>query len=92
MNGRASKKRELSMRGKKPSTYRRIVTGNVNEKSVVQSDEHMQAYQFKTVPGYEHTPRSSGSTRRPRISAKSKGLTAIPTRSFRDLAALVCTL
>jgi hypothetical protein len=21
----------------------------------VQSDEHMQAYEFKTVPGYEHT-------------------------------------
>src|SRR6266478_1661549 len=55
MNGRASKKRELTSRGKKPSTYRRIVTGNVNGKSVVQTDEQMQAYQFKTVPGYEHT-------------------------------------
>jgi hypothetical protein len=55
MNGTASKKRELSKRGKKPSTYRRIVTGNVNGNSVVQSDEHMQAYEFKTVAGYEHT-------------------------------------
>jgi hypothetical protein len=55
MNGTTSKKRELPRRGKKPSTYRRIVTGNVNWKSVVQSDEHMQAYEFKTVPGYEHT-------------------------------------
>ena len=55
MNGTASKKRELSKRGKKPSTYRRLVTETVNGKSVVQSDEHMQAYEFKTVPGYEHT-------------------------------------
>jgi hypothetical protein len=55
MIGTASKKRELSKCGKKASTYRRIVTGNVNGKSVVQGDEHMQAYQFKTVPGYEHT-------------------------------------
>src|SRR5260370_9543801 len=43
------------MRGKKPTTYRRIVTGNVNGKSVVQSDEPLLAYEFKTVPGYEHT-------------------------------------
>ena len=55
MNGRASRKRELSKRGNKPSTYRRIVTGNVNGKSAVQSDEQMQTYEFKTVPGYEHT-------------------------------------
>jgi mannose-6-phosphate isomerase-like protein (cupin superfamily) len=55
MNGTASKKRELSKHGKKPSTYRRIVTRNVNGKSVIQSDEQMQTYQFKTVPGYEHT-------------------------------------
>jgi mannose-6-phosphate isomerase-like protein (cupin superfamily) len=39
----------------KPSTYRRVVTLNVDGKSVVQSDEQMQTYQFKTVPGYEHT-------------------------------------
>jgi mannose-6-phosphate isomerase-like protein (cupin superfamily) len=55
MKGTASKKRALSKRGKKLSTYRRIVTRNANGKSVVQSDEHMQAYEFKTVPGYQHT-------------------------------------
>jgi mannose-6-phosphate isomerase-like protein (cupin superfamily) len=55
MNGTASTKRELFKRGKKPSIYRRIVTGNVNGKAVVQSDETLPAYEFKTVPGYEHT-------------------------------------
>src|SRR5712671_4854974 len=55
MNRAASKKRELSKRGKKPSTYRRVVTENVNGKSVVQSDGLMHAYEFRTVPGYEHT-------------------------------------
>jgi len=55
MNGTASMKRGLSKHSKKPSTYRRIVTGNVNAKAVVQSDEPLLAYEFKTVPGYEHT-------------------------------------
>ncbi|MFZ1976157.1 MAG: cupin domain-containing protein [Candidatus Acidiferrales bacterium] len=55
MSVRAAKKRELSKREKKPSTYRRIVTGNVNGKSVVQSDEQLEAYEFKSVPDYEHT-------------------------------------
>ena len=55
MNGTPSKKREVFKRGKKPSAYRRIVTGNANGKSVVQSDGPVQAYEFKTVPGYEHT-------------------------------------
>jgi mannose-6-phosphate isomerase-like protein (cupin superfamily) len=55
MNGRASRKKELSRRGEKPSTYRRVVTENVNGKSVVQSDEPLLAYEFDTVPGYEHT-------------------------------------
>ncbi len=55
MHRTPSKKRELSKRGKKPSTYRRIVMGNVNGKAVVQSDEPLLAYQFKTVRGYEHT-------------------------------------
>jgi hypothetical protein len=55
MNGAASRKRELPKRGKKPSTYHRIVTGNVDGKAVVQGNERMQAYEFKTVPGYEHT-------------------------------------
>jgi hypothetical protein len=55
MNGTASKKSELSKRGRKPNAYRRIVTGNVNGKAVIQSDEPMLPYEFKTVPGYEHT-------------------------------------
>jgi hypothetical protein len=55
MNTTASKKTQLSKRGEKPSAYRRIVTGNVNGKSVVQSDEPLRAYEFKTVPGYKHT-------------------------------------
>jgi hypothetical protein len=41
--------------GNKSSAYRRIVTRDVNGKSEVQSDAHMQAYEFKAVPGYEHT-------------------------------------
>lgn len=55
MNGTASKKKELSKRGEKPSAYRRVVTGNVKGKSVVQSDESLLAYEFNSVPGYEHT-------------------------------------
>ena len=55
MNGTTSKKAEVLNRDTKPNTYRRLVTETVNGKSVVQSDEHMQAYEFKTVPGYEHT-------------------------------------
>ena len=55
MNGTVSKKTALSKRGKKQRAYRRIVTGNVSGKSVVQSDEQLLAYEFKTVPGYEHT-------------------------------------
>jgi mannose-6-phosphate isomerase-like protein (cupin superfamily) len=39
----------------KPSKYRRVVTMNVEGKSVAQSDEQIQAYEFKSVPGYEHT-------------------------------------
>jgi mannose-6-phosphate isomerase-like protein (cupin superfamily) len=55
MNAVSSLKREWSKRSKKASTYRRVVTGDVNGRSVVQNDEQMEAYQFKTVPGYEHT-------------------------------------
>ena len=36
-------------------TYRRVVTENVNGKSVVQSDARLQSYAFETVAGYEHT-------------------------------------
>jgi Histidine kinase-, DNA gyrase B-, and HSP90-like ATPase len=39
-----STKRQLSKRGKKPSTYGRIVTGNVNGTAIVQSDEPLLAY------------------------------------------------
>jgi mannose-6-phosphate isomerase-like protein (cupin superfamily) len=55
MNRTISKQKELSRREKKARTYRRVVAGNVNGRSFVQSDEQMEAYQFKTVPGYEHT-------------------------------------
>jgi hypothetical protein len=55
MDGRASRKKELSKSREMPSTYRRVVTENVNEKAVVQSDEPLLAYEFKTVRGYEHT-------------------------------------
>jgi mannose-6-phosphate isomerase-like protein (cupin superfamily) len=55
MNRANSKKRELSKRSKQPSTYCRIVTGNVSGKSIVHSDEQLLAYQFKSVPNYEHT-------------------------------------
>src|SRR5437879_13916517 len=37
------------------NSYRRVVTGHENGKSIIQSDERMEAYRFKTVPGYEHT-------------------------------------
>ena len=43
MNGTNSTKRQLSQRGKKPSTYARIVTGTVNGTAVVQSDEPLLA-------------------------------------------------
>jgi len=35
--------------------HRRVVTGNVNGKAVVQCDERLPAYAFETVSGYEHT-------------------------------------
>ncbi|MGB9069696.1 MAG: cupin domain-containing protein [Candidatus Acidiferrales bacterium] len=50
----ASKSKKLSVRDKTPRAYRRIVTGNRNGKSVVESDEPLPAYEFNTVPGYEH--------------------------------------
>jgi mannose-6-phosphate isomerase-like protein (cupin superfamily) len=55
MNKTVLENGEFSKRRKKSSAYRRIVTGNINGKSVVQGDEALLAYQFKTVPGYEHT-------------------------------------
>jgi hypothetical protein len=50
MSRTASEKTELAQACKKRSTYRRIVTGNINWKAVVQSDEPFLAYQLKTVP------------------------------------------
>jgi hypothetical protein len=53
MNRTASTKKESSKRSKQPSTYRRVVTANVDGKSVLRSDEQLQAYEFqssKTVP------------------------------------------
>jgi hypothetical protein len=38
MNRTVSKKKELSKRGKQPSTYRRIVTVNADGKSIMQSN------------------------------------------------------
>jgi mannose-6-phosphate isomerase-like protein (cupin superfamily) len=55
MSGTAFKRAESAKRSGKPGIYRRIVTGNVNGKAVVQSDEPLLAYEFRTVPGYEHT-------------------------------------
>ncbi|HMI51920.1 MAG TPA: cupin domain-containing protein [Candidatus Saccharimonadales bacterium] len=55
MNGKASRKKESLKRSGKPSIYRRIVTENVSGKSVVQSDQPLPAYEFNTVPGYQHT-------------------------------------
>ena len=37
------------------NSYRRVVTGRENEKSIIQSDERLEAYRFKAVPGFEHT-------------------------------------
>ena len=55
MNRTASTKTEFSKHSKRPSTYRRVVTANVDGKSILRSDEQLQAYEFKSVPSYEHT-------------------------------------
>jgi mannose-6-phosphate isomerase-like protein (cupin superfamily) len=34
--------------------FRRIVTANIDGKSVVREDEVVRAYDFKSVPGYQH--------------------------------------
>jgi hypothetical protein len=38
----------------KKTSYRRVVTAEVQGKSVIQSDEQLQNYNFETVPGYIH--------------------------------------
>jgi len=35
--------------------YRRVVTAHEKGKSVVRSDEQVETYEFKSVPGYRHT-------------------------------------
>jgi hypothetical protein len=89
MTGRASRKKELSKRREKPSTYRRVVTENVDGRAVVQSDQPLLAYEFNTVPGYEHTLIWIN----PAIPdlSEEQGLTSIPTLLFPGLVALVFT-
>jgi mannose-6-phosphate isomerase-like protein (cupin superfamily) len=55
MNRTAFRKKESSKRSKRPTTYRRVVTANVDGKSILRSDEQLQSYEFKSVPSYEHT-------------------------------------
>src|SRR6202790_5302696 len=55
LTGRREMANRKAKDDRKPSTYRRVETMNVDGKSVVQSDEQMQAYEFKSVPDYEHT-------------------------------------
>jgi mannose-6-phosphate isomerase-like protein (cupin superfamily) len=55
MNRTGSTKTESSKRSKRSSTYRRVVTANVGGKSVLRSDEPLHAYEFQSVPSYEHT-------------------------------------
>jgi hypothetical protein len=38
----------------KKASYRRVVTAEMQGKSVIQSDELLENYNFKTVPGYIH--------------------------------------
>jgi mannose-6-phosphate isomerase-like protein (cupin superfamily) len=48
------KKRTMASEDERNS-YRRVVTGHENGKSIIQSDERLEAYRFKSVPGFEHT-------------------------------------
>jgi hypothetical protein len=36
------------------ASYRRVVTAEVQGKSVIQSNELLENYNFETVPGYIH--------------------------------------
>ena len=38
----------------KKASYRRVVTAEVQGKSVIQSNELLENYNFETVPGYIH--------------------------------------
>ncbi len=55
MSGTTATKENSFRHDKKPATYRRVVIANQNGKSVIQSDEQMEAYQFESVANYEHT-------------------------------------
>jgi hypothetical protein len=70
--------------------YRRVVITNVHSKSVVQSDEQMQTYEFSTLPGYEHTLVWVNPTTPD--YARSKASIATRTQLFPDPAAQVSTL
>jgi hypothetical protein len=52
MNRTAPRKKESSKRSKRPTTYRRVVTADVDGKSILRSDEQLQSYEFKSVPSY----------------------------------------
>ena len=60
---------------------------NVDGKSVVLSDDKMQAYEFKSVPGYEHTLVWVDPTT-PNLRNGQDSF-AIPPQLFPDLAAQV---
>ena len=38
----------------KKASYRRVVTAEVQGKSVIQSNELLENYNFETVPGHTH--------------------------------------
>jgi mannose-6-phosphate isomerase-like protein (cupin superfamily) len=48
-------KKETMVSKNERNSYRRVVTGHENGKSIIQSDERLEAYRFKAVPGFEHT-------------------------------------
>src|SRR5487761_93304 len=48
------RKETMASKNEKKS-YRRVVTGYENGKSIIQSDERLEPYRFKSVPGFEHT-------------------------------------
>src|ERR1700688_1228181 len=54
VTSRCRRKETMTSKNEKNS-YRRVVTGHENGKSIIQSDERLEAYRFKAVPGFEHT-------------------------------------
>jgi len=90
MNGRATRKRELSKRSKEAEHLPACRNGKCKRKV---RRAKRRADGSLRVQGRSRlmNTRSSGSIRRPRISAKSKGLTAIPTPSFQAGGHEFCT-